>query len=321
MAEILLSTTFQLRRGYSDVWARNNPILRAGEPGFELDTYKLKIGNGTSAWNDLAYFEGSYNLSTDGKSIIFSEDELKLVGFAEALEGQIPRKNASGSLEWFTPAKEEDIAPLEEALSKVSAITEKIKYEISHKPKEVVVDYRDSEIRVFCPENTSWVQQNPGPTGNANYYYLGFKAYAPSDDVVSFKEDTSSVITDDTMYYFENNDFAGIDKYGRKYSICWLAAAKYDSETQTWSYLGEKSTTSKYIGWDYSVEWYNAEGIMVASDVIRINLSNKDCHNVIADYYMGQYQKLTDFISVDRLTNAENTILILDGGSAENAII
>lgn len=48
------------RRGLSSAWASVNPILAAGEPGFETNTYKLKIGDGTTPWNDLKYmsFDG-----------------------------------------------------------------------------------------------------------------------------------------------------------------------------------------------------------------------------------------------------------------------
>lgn len=47
--------TFQFKRGKSTSWAEQNPVLRAGEPGFETDTGKLKIGNGVDKWLDLDY--------------------------------------------------------------------------------------------------------------------------------------------------------------------------------------------------------------------------------------------------------------------------
>lgn len=47
--------TIQLKRGKSTSWNSLNLILSAGEPGFEIDTGKLKIGNGTTPWNDLPY--------------------------------------------------------------------------------------------------------------------------------------------------------------------------------------------------------------------------------------------------------------------------
>jgi hypothetical protein len=51
----VITTTFQFKRGLSSAWAKVNPVLAAGEPGFELDTGKLKIGNGQDNWNDLDY--------------------------------------------------------------------------------------------------------------------------------------------------------------------------------------------------------------------------------------------------------------------------
>lgn len=49
MAQILL------KRGTAARWVELNLILAAGEPGFEYDTKKLKIGDGNTAWNDLPY--------------------------------------------------------------------------------------------------------------------------------------------------------------------------------------------------------------------------------------------------------------------------
>lgn len=61
----VIKTTFKLRRGLSAAWARNNPTLAAGEPGFELDTYRLKIGDGSTPWQELAYFNGTGVLRRD----------------------------------------------------------------------------------------------------------------------------------------------------------------------------------------------------------------------------------------------------------------
>lgn len=46
----------QLRRARSDQWTSTNPVLKIREPAIETDTGKFKIGNGVTAWNDLAYF-------------------------------------------------------------------------------------------------------------------------------------------------------------------------------------------------------------------------------------------------------------------------
>jgi hypothetical protein len=46
----------QLRRDTAANWTSVNPILAAGEMGFETDTGKFKIGNGSAAWTVLEYF-------------------------------------------------------------------------------------------------------------------------------------------------------------------------------------------------------------------------------------------------------------------------
>ena len=45
----------KLRRGTAAAWTSTNPTLAAGEPGYETDTGKHKIGNGATAWASLAY--------------------------------------------------------------------------------------------------------------------------------------------------------------------------------------------------------------------------------------------------------------------------
>jgi hypothetical protein len=49
-------TRIQLRRGTSSEWSSSNPILAPGEAGFETDTGKFKVGNGSSNWTALEYF-------------------------------------------------------------------------------------------------------------------------------------------------------------------------------------------------------------------------------------------------------------------------
>lgn len=60
----------QLRRGLSTTWSSNNPTLGPGEIGYETDTNKFKIGNGSTPWNSLpGYFSTS---TTGGGSLGYS---------------------------------------------------------------------------------------------------------------------------------------------------------------------------------------------------------------------------------------------------------
>jgi hypothetical protein len=474
-------TTFKLRRGTAEEWSKINPILAAGEPGFEIDTFGLKIGDGESRYSDLPYMSGDDNssvinkptkadfpevgdpnviykaekegqiyqwnseglayeplgttaetaLNVDGTSLIYENNLLQIFGFNAAEIGTTPVKDESGKLTWVkseikvvesleqtvgskeektglagdivnlqtiigTPSTSTSIAtgligqieakadaskvytkeetderianavanidrlerkiinsideidvsavgveniifmvPAETAqehdgydeymvingqiekvgswevdlsnyvtedsfnslknlvegkisTSKAQAYFERVKYEIFSKPKGTLVSHRDGEIRVLCPEDTEWTKQNVGPTGNANMYYMGFRAYAP-EGAVSFKEGDKGVV-EDKMFTFDG-EFAGTDEFGRNYSIVWLALASYNEISGQWTYYGASSTAKKFIGWTYIVEWYDENGIQIDSDMVRINLANESCYNLIEPYYVLERQQ------------------------------
>ena len=186
-----------------------------------------------------------------------------------------------------TSVNEQIIAAINESghmtEKKANAVFERVKYEITNTPAGTLVDYRDKEIRVMCPVGTEFKKQNVGEGGNGSNYYMAFKAYAP-EGAVSFKEGDQGVI-EDKMFTFDDA-FAGIDEFGRKYSVVWFALASYDGETDTWTYFGKNSSANKYLGWTYCVEWYDADGIVIGSDKIRINLSNESCHDAIEPFYI-----------------------------------
>lgn len=62
-------TRIQLRRDSSTNWVQNNPIPAQGEPCYETDTGKLKIGNGTTHYDSLLYYGSDY---TAGNGILIN---------------------------------------------------------------------------------------------------------------------------------------------------------------------------------------------------------------------------------------------------------
>jgi len=48
-------TIIQIRRGLAATWTSQNPVLSSGEMGLETDTRKMKVGDGSTAWNSLVY--------------------------------------------------------------------------------------------------------------------------------------------------------------------------------------------------------------------------------------------------------------------------
>lgn len=74
-----MANKIQLRRDTATNWSNANPVLSAGEVGVDLTNKKIKIGDGSTAWNSLEYwddkepngFDGSYT-SLTGKPSLFS---------------------------------------------------------------------------------------------------------------------------------------------------------------------------------------------------------------------------------------------------------
>lgn len=100
MAEVVLRTTFKFRRGMYEEWTSVNPVLAEGEPGFELDTGRLKIGNGTDDYNTLKYLNADhYEIDGDDITIVKNGNRFTIKGFDEAADGAIPQKK-DGALKW-----------------------------------------------------------------------------------------------------------------------------------------------------------------------------------------------------------------------------
>lgn len=58
-----MATQIKVRRGTSSQWSTINPTLAEGEIGFELDTNKLKVGDGITSWANLEYLVAETDLS------------------------------------------------------------------------------------------------------------------------------------------------------------------------------------------------------------------------------------------------------------------
>lgn len=158
-------------------------------------------------------------------------------------------------------------------LSKVDGAKtfERVKYEIADTPIGTLVDYREKEIRIMVPADAQFTKQAVGAGGDANSYYLTLKTYAPKD-AVGYIEHLGDKVDSEVLTNLVT------DAYGRKYQPTWLALAKYDDTTGAWTYHGKSSSTKHYFGFDYQIDWYDANGVIIESDKIRINLTNESCH-------------------------------------------
>ena len=187
-------------------------------------------------------------------------EDMELVQGPEGPQGEVGPQGPEG------PAGK-DVDPevllnLEERLE----MLEEPKHKITGVPEGTVVEYREDEIRVMCPKNAVFTQQNVGEGGSSNMYYMAMTTQAP-EGAVAFNEGDKGVISE-----------KGVDLEGKKQKTIWLAMASLSGST--WTYFGKNSTAAKPIGWDYIIEWLDGEGNILRTDIVRINLTNEECHGV-----------------------------------------
>lgn len=99
---ITLSALQKQRRDSAANWTFNNPTLLAGELGYESDTGKWKVGDGTTAWTGLAYIPGSqisaYPLVN---ADIATGAEIAVSKLADGAARQLLQTDAAGTgVEW-----------------------------------------------------------------------------------------------------------------------------------------------------------------------------------------------------------------------------
>ena len=66
-------TVIKLRRDTAADWTSADPTLAAGEAGFESDSNKLKIGDGSTAWTTLSYTSGGASVEVGDTAPVDAE--------------------------------------------------------------------------------------------------------------------------------------------------------------------------------------------------------------------------------------------------------
>lgn len=247
-----------------------------------VDTYSAGLG--------LDLVDGTF-------SVKIADESNGLVAVDGALKMNLATSTSAGAMSAVDKAFIDSIPNVYASKKFVDAVAEQVKYEVSGTPYGTLVNYGEKEIRVMCPAGTQFVKQQVGTGGDANTYYMTFKTYAPSDAAVGYVEHLGDQVDGEILTKFST------DEFGRRYQSTWLGMAKYNETDDTWTYYGAKSSTDKYIGWDYQIDWYDASGIMIASDAVRINLSNEDCHNSIMPHYMNNYATVAQLDALEDSLN------------------
>ena len=159
--------------------------------------------------------------------------------------------------------KDVDPKVLDEIEKRIETLEEP-KHVIAGVPEGTKIDYLDGEIRVMCPADAEFKQQDVGENGNPNIYYMSMTTKAP-EGAVAFNEIDGS-----------GNESKNEPVSNGKKTI-WLALAMLSGGK--WTYYGKSSNGINYIGWDYVIEWLDDKGEVIRVDKVRINLTNEACHD------------------------------------------
>jgi hypothetical protein len=84
-----MATRMLQRRGTATQWANANPILGSGEIGFETDTGQFKMGDNSTAWDDLPYFKNIEDLGGNLDDYILLEQKGTANGVATLDESNL----------------------------------------------------------------------------------------------------------------------------------------------------------------------------------------------------------------------------------------
>jgi hypothetical protein len=101
-----MATRMQQRRGTSAEWAAANPLLADGEIGYEKDTRVIKVGDGSTLWNQLPVTLSGLYLPVGGTA--FDSERLDGLDSTAFLKGsdasetadasKVARRNSAGQL-------------------------------------------------------------------------------------------------------------------------------------------------------------------------------------------------------------------------------
>lgn len=157
------------------------------------------------------------------------------------------------------------------------------KFEVIKAVDGFLTNEAQNDLRVYIPKGSKYEVQQVGAGGNSNTYYMTVRAWAPTANVTACRKGD---------YKNYNEHFAGMEKIsvdkesGRPYVDFWLGIASTSDGGVTWTEFADQSTGTKYIGWDWLVEWYNGEEL-VASGSKKITLvNNRDMFYNSKDWYI-----------------------------------
>lgn len=259
-------TQIKLRRDTSAAFASSNPILGNGEPAYETDTKKLKIGDGTTAYTQLEYFSagggGSTNISaTLPLKIVDGAISLEVDGQTiQVVDGKLHANldelgNEVNTLAGRVTTVEGEVAKKEDEITALEPITLE---------KKVISNlngmlYTSDGTRLYAQSITqlalgaNWV--SPNITYNNPVSYIDIPLDINKDQVITIPRfSTSYSYSQATTFMLGSYDANGLfypiffqAEGNSNNGWCWLISNNYPEAVGT-TYLNGSNTRGSYFG-------------------------------------------------------------------------
>jgi hypothetical protein len=159
----------QQRRGTASQWTTANPILNAGEIGFETDTNKFKIGDGTNHWADLDYFIDEAGLGTTLGDYV----ETSLLAAANG----VATLNSSGKLE----------------TSQVPDLAQVTVHAVANQAARLALSVQVGDIAIQSDNGQTYVLSATPASTNGNWTPITVADPFPSHDTDDLTEGSSNL--------------------------------------------------------------------------------------------------------------------------------
>jgi hypothetical protein len=179
------------RRDTAANWTAANPVLALGEIGWETDTRKAKLGDGSTAFNSLAYIHGQatadYVAQTITNGVTTSAPSQDAVFDALALKIDSTEKGAANGVATLDAGSKIPTAQLP-----AIAITDT--FVVASQAAQVALTAQTGDVAVRTDLSKSYILAVNDPTIFANWQEL----LTPTDAVTSVNGQTGTVVLSTT---------------------------------------------------------------------------------------------------------------------------
>lgn len=180
-----MTQRIRIRRDIAANWTSVNPTLMLGEIGYETDTTKIKVGDGTTAWASLQYIMGSISVVEDSINSGTTDKAPSEHAVYNALASKINASELGQPLGVATLGSDGLLSP-----SQIPSIAISDTYVVSSQAAMLALAATMGDVAVRTDINETFILSATDPTMLANWVEL----LSPASPVQSVNGYTGNVV-------------------------------------------------------------------------------------------------------------------------------